>query len=173
MTRKPPDGGAPDGGEGGAAQPGDIRPAAELEEIVENFPEGEREKSRVVVESHRVEFRGPIPPPEALAQYQGIDPEIPRRIMDMARDRQNHVLDARRRDQDARNKLWRRGQALSFIIAVVSLLGGIGLSAGLILTGHAWLGIFLSVFSLINTSLIFVRGEILFRFLGRGKEGRK
>ena len=119
-----------------------------------------------------VEFHGPIPPPDTLAKYQNIDPEIPRQIMAMARDRQHYVQNANMRDQETRNTLRQRGQWLSFIVAIVSLLGGIGLGAWFVAIGHIWPGMVLSVVSLINTALIFVKGEILFRFFD-GKNGKK
>ena len=47
-----------------------------------------------------------------------------------------------------------------------------GLGAWFVAIGHIWPGMVLSVVSLINTALIFVKGEILFRFFD-GKNRKK
>ena len=146
--------------------------SADVEEITAEFPNSERKQHNVILAARRFEFHGPIPPPDTLAKYQNIDPEIPRQIMAMARDRQHYVQNANTRDQETRNTLRQRGQWLSFIVAIVSLLGGIGLGAWFVAIGHIWPGMVLSVVSLINTALIFVKGEILFRFFD-GKNRKK
>lgn len=78
-------------------------------------------------------FRGPIPPPQLLAEYNKVIPNAAERILTMAESQQNHrqymeksVIDADSRQSD-------RGLILGFVVVMVLGIGGIILIAN----GHS------------------------------------
>ncbi len=64
------------------------------------------------------QFRGPLPPPEMLAQYNEALPDGADRIVTMAEKQADH-----------RRRVESRGQIFGFSIAMTAILGGIGLIA--------------------------------------------
>jgi uncharacterized membrane protein len=72
-------------------------------------------------------FSGPLPPPEALAEYEQISPGFADRIITMAEKEQVH----RHQQEDERwpvqKKLLSRGQVFAFILSLSIVVGGIWL----------------------------------------------
>ncbi|HMI82169.1 MAG TPA: DUF2335 domain-containing protein [Solirubrobacterales bacterium] len=76
------------------------------------------ENGEAVVQAVRVEFSGPLPHPQVLAQYNDAVSDGAERIVRLAENQAQH-----------RQALEARGQAFTFALAMVSLLGGIFLIA--------------------------------------------
>ncbi len=73
-----------------------------------------------ITESHR----GPLPLPSHLKQYGEIDPSFPERIMKMAEANNNAAIEDSHKALDASVREVKRGQILSFVIAMTGLLVG-------------------------------------------------
>lgn len=71
-----------------------------------------------IVRAVRIEFSGPLPHPQVLAQYNEALPNGAERIMQMTESELRH-----------RQGMEHRGQFFAFVIAVAALLGGIVLIA--------------------------------------------
>lgn len=79
-------------------------------------------------------FRGPLPPPALLEQFDRIEPGAADRIIQMAEQEQahRHELESRRHEHEAaiergNQSLERRGQTFGFVLALIVLLGGLTL----------------------------------------------
>lgn len=62
----------------------------ELSRIIENSNIDEGDKKRVIARIHTEEFRGPIPHPQILRQYDEIQPGLAEKIVGMALREQEH-----------------------------------------------------------------------------------
>lgn len=71
-----------------------------------------------VVQAVHLEFSGPLPHPQLLGQYNEAVPDGAERIVRLVEDQAHH-----------RQALESRGQIFGFVLAVISLSGGIGLIA--------------------------------------------
>lgn len=106
----------------------------QLLEILKSVPG--RKRDRVITEMARVvvstAYRGPIPPPEMLADYAEIDPNFPKTIMQRADDEQKHRHKLEDKALDAEISTFRYAQFFGFLI----LLGLLGLGAYSIFSGN-------------------------------------
>lgn len=73
-------------------------------------------------------FKGPLPPPGLLREYQAIDSGLPREILDLTKREQAHrhkmetgVLDLENREFESKSKQVSRGQWLGFSVLIVVL----------------------------------------------------
>lgn len=90
-------------------------------------------------------FSGPLPPPEMLAQYEAVLSGGADRIVKMAEDQSSH-----------RRRLESRGQIFGFSLALVAILGGIGL----ILDGRSAEGLVPLIGALAGLVGLFIYGEV-------------
>lgn len=74
--------------------------------------------SRTVVQALRIELSGPLPPPQLLRQYDEVLPDGAERVVRVAEEQFRH-----------RRRMEARAQIFTFVLAVIVLLGGIGLIA--------------------------------------------
>ena len=74
-------------------------------------------------------FQGPLPPPEALEQYNRIVPDGASRIVAMAESQIRHRQTLESAVVNGNVAAQYRGQVMSFILGLVAILGGIGLIA--------------------------------------------
>ena len=72
---------------------------------------------------------GPLPQPETLSGYEAIVPGAADRILRMAESHLAHRHDQESAHLRADTKLEGRGQWMAFLVAVVALVGGMGLLA--------------------------------------------
>ena len=112
-------------------------------EVVEGEPADEAPGSQII--RIRAGFAGPLPPPEMLAEYDAVLPGGADRIVSMAEDQSAH-----------RRRMESRGQMFGFVLALVAILGGIGL----ILDGKSTAGLVPLVGALGGLAGIFVYGEV-------------
>lgn len=90
-------------------------------------------------------FTGPLPPPEMLAQYDAVISGGADRIVSMAEDQSSH-----------RRRMESRGQMFGFLLALIAILGGIGL----ILDGKSVAGLVPLIGAMGGLAGVFVYGEI-------------
>jgi len=107
-------------------QPASSRPAPSTQSSVSAMPE-ETEVSASFVRTQS--FRGPLPPPALLEQYESIQPGLAKRIITLAEKQQEHrftkereVLGAAIVDQRAARNERRRGQFLGFSFCVIVVI---------------------------------------------------
>lgn len=74
-------------------------------------------------------FHGPLPPPETLAQYDQILPGAADRIIKMAEAQSAHRRELERAAVTGNIRSEGRGQLFAFILALATIVGGIGLIA--------------------------------------------
>jgi uncharacterized membrane protein len=93
-----------------------------------------RDAHQVVVSEQN--FKGPLPPPELLRQYQQIMPNLPEIIVQRMMDEMNHRQEMERRHMAMCEgwatgdlQLQRRGQFFGFILGFVGIAGGLGVAA--------------------------------------------
>ena len=72
-------------------------------------------------------FQGPLPPPQALAQYEAILPGCAERIVSMAEEQAAHRRELETRVITGNLAAERRGQVAAFAIALVTIMGGVWL----------------------------------------------
>ncbi len=77
-------------------------------------------------------FSGPIPPPALMREYADLDPEFPRRFIEIVERQQSHdhevekaVLLNNKEIMLGNQDLLRRGQLFGFVLALVGLIGGL------------------------------------------------
>lgn len=87
------------------------------------------EYRRSVSASH---FSGPIPPPALMKEYAEIDPEFPRRFIEIFEKQQAHdhevenaVISNNREIILNNQDFLKRGQVFGFVLALVGLIGGL------------------------------------------------
>lgn len=93
-----------------------------------------------------------MPPPDAVAAYQQIDPSFPGRLMAMAERQEAHRQDLERFviHRDSRRADW--GTGVGGLIAVVGYIS----SAVVILNGHDWAGV---------AGILAITGELVGTFI--------
>ena len=80
-----------------------------------------RKIAQTLIRTRQERFQGPIPPPDALKAYGGIDPAFPDRIIKMA---ESHVRsDVHRKDVDSVSIVL--GQVFSFLLGSISIGAGV------------------------------------------------
>jgi uncharacterized membrane protein len=93
-------------------------------------------ESHLVVEARSQQFKGPLPHPEILAQYDHIVPGCAKSIIESFIAEGDHRRECQKREV-AMHEDWaradvalqRRGQILGFILAVIGIGGGLGVAA--------------------------------------------
>lgn len=117
----------------------DVKSEVIPSKILEQLPEEQRKK--VLRAFHRVErrasfFRGPLPPPIILKEYEAILPGSANRIVTMAEKQQDHRMELEHAVIHSDIVMERLGLAAGFILAVILIIGSIWLvSKGKELTG--------------------------------------
>ena len=89
------------------------------------------QNEQLVVASEVSVFQGPLPPPSVLKEYQSVNPEVVKFILQMAEKSQGYIQskDDKELEHNAsihqrRDAIITRGQIFSFAISLVSLLLG-------------------------------------------------
>ena len=72
-------------------------------------------------------FQGPLPPPQALEQYEAVLPGCAERIVSMAEAQAAHRRALESRVIEGNVAAERRGQVFAFTLALVALVGGVWL----------------------------------------------
>ena len=104
-----------------------------------------------IIEQH---YSGPLPPPQALEQYNNIIPNGAERIMVMAENQSEHRrnLETKALSTDSRNSL------LGIICAFVLGLSTVVIGGLIIYNGHAWPGTILGSSGLVGLVSVFIYG---------------
>ncbi len=112
------------------------------------------ELAHEVISIFRQEYSGPLPPPQALEQYNNIIPNGAERIMVMAEKQSEHrrTLEAKVLNTDSRNSL------LGIIFALILGLSTVIVGGIVIHTGQAWSGTILGSAGLVGLVSVFIYG---------------
>ena len=90
--------------------------------ILNAVPENKREKVKEALMVMRSEmYSGPIPPPEALARYEEIQPGAADRILTMAEKQQEHRMSLETKAIGGQVDQSKRGQLFGFILVFVCI----------------------------------------------------
>jgi len=90
---------------------------------VENIPQLAEELTPFLVAN----FKGPIPPPSLLREYEAILPGFTERTLRQTEKIVDHRIEMERLEVGSAVKLASRGQVFAFAIALVGILAGVGL----------------------------------------------
>jgi uncharacterized membrane protein len=130
---------------------------AELTELIEGIISEEKDP-KIIAQRLSVEassYRGPLPPPGDLAEYEKTLPGAADRIFKMAEHQAEHRQGLEKSVVDAGNARAGRGLTLGFTISLVVL----GLGGVFVLTGHDWAGVSLMGTTLVSLAAVFVIGH--------------
>lgn len=116
-----------------------------MSEVDRAGSEGSLQPADAVLQAIHVEVSGPLPQPQVLAQYDAVVPGGADRIVKLAENQVKH-----------RHTMQARGQIFTFVLALVVLLGGIGLVA----LGNSVEGLVPLVAALAGLGGLFVYREI-------------
>lgn len=98
----------------------------EIEKIINFLPEDKKEEALKVITSLSIEtssaFRGPLPPPSVLADYNDIINNGAERIMKMAENQSGHRIELEKHAIKEELKQSRNGQIFGFILAVFGII---------------------------------------------------
>ena len=112
------------------------------------------DKSQTITVSSEI-FSGPVPPPEILAEYKSIDPNIPDRIITMAENQQAHTHELEKYAMKSAVKTESKGQTYALIVSLTIILG----SMFLIYDGKEISGGILAGSTLIGLAYVFITGR--------------
>lgn len=116
-----------------------------MNELDKAGSEGSLQPPEAVLQAIHVEVSGPLPQPQVLAQYDEVIPGGAERIVKLAESQVSH-----------RQAMETRGQIFTFLLALVVLIGGIGLVA----LGNSIEGLVPLVAALAGLGGLFVYREI-------------
>ena len=97
-------------------------------------------------------FTGPLPPPEVLAGYDGIEKGFAERIIVLAEKQAEHRMACDKKLVYETADSSKRGQWFGFIIAILFLAGALALG----FTGHEWLAGVIGGGTLISVVTVFL-----------------
>ena len=106
------------------------------------------------VEVVAASWEGPLPPPDALRQYNEIVPGAALRILEMAEKQSQHRIEMEKTVIEGDSKRSYMGLVAAFILSAMVIIGGIYL----ILNDHDWAGGALIGLDLIGLASVFIYG---------------
>ena len=99
-------------------------------------------------------WEGPLPPPNALQQYEEIVPGAAARILDMAERQSNHRIQLEKTVIVGDSRRSNMGLIFAFLLSAAI----IGVGAYLIMNDHDWAGASLIGLDLVGLATVFVYG---------------
>lgn len=130
----------------------------EIQEILDSPDISEKERDRIIqVVRVSKSFRGPLPPPEVLAQYNDVVQNGAERIMKMAENQATHRMTLENQAITSQLSQSKKGQIFGFIIAVLL----IGSSVYLAISGYEGIAKVLGGTTILGLVAIFVTGKYL------------
>lgn len=99
----------------------------QLLEIIEKQPEEVQESLTRTLVAQQVSYRGPIPPPSLLKEFDSIIPNGADRIMTMAEKQQSHRQELEKDVVKANNRDSLVGVISAALIGSIAIIGGIAL----------------------------------------------
>jgi uncharacterized membrane protein len=130
----------------------------DLEDIITSLPEGKRQKALDLLVSlsiERTSFKGPLPPPSVLSEYNKIVENGAERIMNMAEKQSVHRIEIEKHAIKEELKQSSNGQIFGFILAVLGIISAFVLA----IMGHdAVAGIF-GTTTIVGLVAVFVIGK--------------
>ena len=106
------------------------------------------------VEITAASWRGPLPPPDTLRQYNEVVPGAALRILNMAEQQSNHRIQMEKAVVSGDSRRSYVGILAAFILSAMVIVGGIYL----IVNGHDWAGATLIGLDLVGLAGVFVYG---------------
>lgn len=131
----------------------------EIERIINFLPEDKKEEALKVITSLSIEtssaFRGPLPPPSVLADYNDIINDGAERIMKMAENQSGHRIELEKHAIKEELKQSRNGQIFGFILAIFGIIAAFVLAY----LGHDTVAGIFGTTTIIGLVTIFVIGK--------------
>ncbi|NMA17920.1 MAG: DUF2335 domain-containing protein [Clostridiaceae bacterium] len=139
----------------GAALAADVLPE---EGVLERISDEDSEVAEEIITALRMEvrkhFRGPLPPPEMLAEYEKIQPGLADRIVKMAEKQQDHRISLERSVVDTNNANSRIGLFFGGTIGIIGVAGSLILVA----LGHTVSGLSALILALASLIGVYLKG---------------
>lgn len=148
------------------SEPSDDRPPSIFTpEELQRIPEDIRTKAEIIIERYE-HFRGPLPHPAVLAQYDKAMPGLSEKLVLWAEDETRHRRDMERSvfAEERRGRLW--GQAGGALISVLGLVLASGLGVVAAIYNSAFAAAVATVIAIVS-----VGGPFAARLLARGWRG--
>ena len=135
----------------------DIVIPEEVEELLEDMPEPQRKAVRAILVgvSYQRMWRGPLPPPDILKQYNDAFPDGAQKIFESSQQQAKHRMDLENRVIPEDQRQSSQGQLFGFITAMSFLL----VSGILGYSGHEVGGTILGTVDLVALVTVFVLGR--------------
>lgn len=129
----------------------------EVEAMLEGLPEAQQKavKAILIGVSHQSIWRGPLPPPEVLKQYNEAFPNGAERIFKEAQKQTDHRISLEKHAIPENLRQSAKGQIFGFIIALAFLIA----SFILVYTGHDVAGTIMGTVDIAALVAIFVYGR--------------
>jgi uncharacterized membrane protein len=129
----------------------------EFEELLEDLPEENRSAFRALIFAieQRTSWRGPLPPPDKLKEYNDAVPDGAERILKTAEKQAEHRMAMEKQAIPEDQRQSRHGQHFAFIIALSFLI----VSGLLIWDGHDAAGTVIGTVDLVALCVAFIAGR--------------
>ena len=132
----------------------------EVQAFIESLPPTKREEAKraltlVVKRSSTSTFRGPVPPPSLLKEYDQVIPDGAERILKMAENQSEHRIALEKLAISEQLSQSRRGQHYGFILGLVGLI----LASILAIMGHDTVAGIFGTTTIIGLVTVFVIGR--------------
>ncbi|MCG8700175.1 MAG: DUF2335 domain-containing protein [Bacteroidales bacterium] len=130
----------------------------ELEEIIDTIPEDKKAAALKIISSLTINassFRGPLPPPKLLGDYNKVVSDGAERIMKMAENQSRHRIELEKlaiKEELSQSKI---GQLFGFILAII----GMAIAFVLAILGHDTVAGIFGTTTIIGLVTIFVIGK--------------
>lgn len=128
-------------------------PEEVIPDIIEELPAEQRE---LLLEFFAMQYRGPIPPPAMLKQFDQVVEGAAKQILDDAHAQSRHRREMEKIQVEAAISQGRLGQIFAFVIALLVIGGGIYLVA----TGQSAAGLAVLLPGLVGLLGLFVYSEV-------------
>jgi uncharacterized membrane protein len=131
----------------------------DIEDIIKSLPEEKQQKALKIFSSlsieHSSSFRGPLPPPSILSEYNKVVDNGAERIMKMTENQSGHRIELEKHAIKEELRQSSNGQIYGFVIAIIGITSAFVLA----MTGHdAVAGIF-GTTTIIALVAVFVIGK--------------
>jgi uncharacterized membrane protein len=99
----------------------------DLDDIITSLPEDKRKKAIKILTSLSIErsFRGPLPPPSVLAEYNQVVANGAERIMKMAEVQSGHRIELEKHAIKEELKQSSNGQKYGFLLAILGIISAL------------------------------------------------
>lgn len=134
-----------------AARRGELQSQHQVKESLE------RGGMQVLLETRQisVSWKGPVPPPEVMSQYEDLAPGSAKQMLDMAHAQQQHRMDMEKMVVSGNNRRAERGQVMAFSVVLLAF----GFAGWMVFLGQALAGSTALFAAIASLAVVFIRGR--------------